>query len=71
MTGKFWIKAKYFLPLVLGVAAGYLYYSFIGCNGSCPISGNPFISASYGGLIGAIITNWKMIFTLLMRQQKN
>jgi hypothetical protein len=71
MIGNFWIKIKYILPLVLGVVGGYLYYTFVGCNGSCPISGNPYVSTAYGGLIGAIITDWKMIFALLKKRYKN
>ena len=66
-----WTKIKYFLPLVLGVVGGYLYYNFVGCNGACPISGNPYISSAYGGLIGAIITDWKMIFALLKKNDNN
>jgi hypothetical protein len=71
MMRTFWIKIKYFIPLVLGLLGGYLYYSFMGCNGACPISGNPYISAAYGGLIGAIVTDWKMIFALLKREDIN
>jgi len=71
MIRNFWTKIKYILPLVLGVVGGYLYYTFIGCNGSCPISGNPYISATYGGLIGAIITDWGMIFALIKKQKNN
>jgi len=66
-----WIKIKYFLLLVLGVVGGYSYYTYFGCNGRCPISGNPYISIAYGGLIGALITDWKIIFTLLKKQHKN
>jgi hypothetical protein len=71
MIRVFWAKIKYFLPLVLGVAGGYLYYTFIGCKGSCPISGNPYISAAYGGLIGVVITDWKLIFALLKKGDNN
>ncbi|UCH64385.1 MAG: hypothetical protein JSW63_07040 [Ignavibacterium sp.] len=71
MIGTFWTKIKYFLPLVLGVVGGYLYYSFVGCNGTCPISGNLYISSAYGGLIGAIITDWKMIFRSLKKDENN
>jgi len=71
MIKDFWTKTKYFLPLVLGVVGGYLYYNFVGCNGTCPISGNPYISAAYGGLIGAIITDWKMIFALIKKEDIN
>jgi hypothetical protein len=71
MIKAFWTKIKYFLPLVLGVIGGYLYYSFVGCNGTCPISGDLYISSAYGGLIGAIITDWKRIFALLKKNDNN
>lgn len=38
---------------VIGAGAGYAYYHFIGCaTGTCPITGNPYMSTMYGGLIG-------------------
>jgi len=66
-----WIKIKYFLPLVMGVLGGYLYYSYVGCNGSCPIVGNPYVSTAYGGLIGGLITGYRGVFTLLKKQHRN
>ncbi|MEJ2193990.1 MAG: hypothetical protein P8X73_03915 [Ignavibacteriaceae bacterium] len=68
MIRKIWTKTKYFLPLILGAGVGFLYYTYIGCNGSCPISGDPYISTAYGSLIGALITDWKMIFQSLKKQ---
>ncbi|MFH1197993.1 MAG: DUF6132 family protein [bacterium] len=40
------------LPVILGALSGYAYYTFIGCNGSCAIAGNPYISTLYGAAIG-------------------
>ncbi len=41
---------------ILGGFAGYLYYTTIGCySGTCPITGNPYISTSYGMLMGLIL----------------
>jgi hypothetical protein len=41
----------------LGALGGFAYYSFIGCSsGSCPITGNPWISTAYGALIGIVLT---------------
>ena len=44
------------LPPVLGAAAGYGYFRFIGCkSGACPLTSNPWISTLYGALIGALM----------------
>ncbi len=41
------------LFVVVGAVAGYAYYHFIGCaTGTCPITGNPYVSTMYGGLMG-------------------
>jgi hypothetical protein len=46
---------KIYYPALIGGLLGYLYYHYIGClNGSCPISGNPYISTIYGAFIGSI-----------------
>lgn len=42
--------------LVLGAAAGYAYYHFIGCvSGTCPITSNPYISTGYGAVLGLLL----------------
>jgi hypothetical protein len=56
-----WYKIKVFLPIVLGALGGFLYYNFIGCNGSCAITGSPVNSTLYGSLIGLVLTDWKQI----------
>ena len=56
-----WNRIKLFLPVVLGALGGYLYYTFIGCNGSCAITGSPVNSTLYGSLIGLVLTDWKQI----------
>jgi len=34
---------------LIGLALGYAYYFFIGCqSGSCPLTGNPYVSSGYG-----------------------
>jgi hypothetical protein len=44
------------LGVVLGGAAGFAWYYFVGCRtGSCPITGNPYISSVYGSVIGLLI----------------
>ncbi|HOZ22067.1 MAG TPA: DUF6132 family protein [bacterium] len=44
------------LGLLLGAAGGFAFYYFIGCRtGSCPITGNPYISSAYGALMGLLL----------------
>lgn len=43
--------------VVLGGAAGFAYYKFIGCaSGACPITSNPFVSTQYGALMGVLMS---------------
>lgn len=62
---------KMTLPIIIGAVGGYLYYSLIGCNGSCPISGNPYISTVYGAGAGAILINWKQNIKFLTKGENN
>ena len=49
------MKLKKILPVLVGAVLGFTYYYFIGCRtGTCPITGNPYISILYGVLIGLI-----------------
>ncbi len=44
---------KHILFTVIGATGGFLYYYYIGCaSGHCPITGNPYISTVYGGVLG-------------------
>ena len=44
------------LGIMLGAAAGYGYYYFVGCSsGHCPITSNPWISTAYGAVFGYLI----------------
>jgi len=63
-------KAKIFLPVLLGAIGGFLYYNFIGCNGSCAITGSPVNSTLYGSLIGLILTNWKQVKLLFINTSR-
>jgi hypothetical protein len=37
---------------LIGVAAGLLYWKYVGCNsGGCAIGSNPVFSATYGALL--------------------
>jgi len=45
---------KKILPVLIGTAAGYAYWYFIGCaNGSCPITGSWYTSTAYGAIVGS------------------
>ncbi|HBT18622.1 MAG TPA: hypothetical protein DEA52_01045 [Clostridiaceae bacterium] len=46
---------KIALGIVIGGLAGYLYYYFIGCDGTCPISSNPWRSIVYGSVMGTLL----------------
>lgn len=59
--------AKIFLPVILGMLGGFLYYTYIGCNGSCAITSSPVNSTAYGGLVGLILTDWKAVKSLLKK----
>jgi hypothetical protein len=40
-----------------GALIGFGYYYFIGCtSGSCPITGNPYISTLYGAAAGLLFS---------------
>jgi hypothetical protein len=50
-----YLTLKNILSVLAGAFLGYGYYYFVGCRtGSCPISGNPFISTLYGAMMGII-----------------
>jgi len=65
-----WSRVKIFLPLLLGALGGFLYYNFIGCNGSCAITGSPVNSTLYGSLIGLILTDWKQVKLLFINTSR-
>ena len=50
-------RLKKIVPVVLGAAGGFLYYSFIGCaTGTCAITSNPWSSTVVGAIIGLMLT---------------
>jgi len=55
---KTWYFWKPVLFTVLGGLGGFLYYYFVGCtSGSCAITGNPYASIAFGGLMGYFLVN--------------
>lgn len=49
---------KYVIGFFLGAVGGFSYYYFIGCrSGACPITGNPFISTIWGGVLGTLLAD--------------
>ena len=47
---------KYLFAIAIGGGLGYLYYKKVGCpSGTCPLTANPYISTSYGALMGLAI----------------
>lgn len=51
-----YLYTRTFLGIILGMAAGYAYYFFVGCrSGSCPITSNPYSTVLYGALLGGIL----------------
>jgi phage shock protein E len=49
---------KWYLPgIILGAIAGYIYYYFWGCNGSCMISSSPVNSMLYGATMGGLLNS--------------
>ena len=52
---KKWLKPVLFV--VGGALAGLAYYHFVGCStGSCPLTSNPWITMSYMGFVGWLIS---------------
>ena len=46
----------YILGGILGAAAGYLYWRYVGCaTGTCPITASPVNSTIYGVIIGILL----------------
>lgn len=44
------------LYVVLGAAAGFALYRFVGCRtGACPIWANPYAATLYGALLGFLL----------------
>lgn len=48
---------KIVIGVLVGGGLGFAFYHFIGCStGTCPLTSNPYLSTSYGALLGALFT---------------
>ena len=46
------------IGVVVGGGLGFAYYKFVGCaSGACPLTSNPFISAIFGSVVGALVAS--------------
>jgi hypothetical protein len=43
------------LGMIVGGTAGYLYWKFAGCKGTCTITSSPFNSSLYGTITGGLL----------------
>lgn len=39
-----------------GAALGFVYYRLAGCEGSCPITSDPWLTAAWLGVIGLLLS---------------
>jgi len=51
---------KLLIAIIVGGVLGFGYYKLVGCStGACPITSNPWISTSYGAIMGAVFFGGK------------
>lgn len=51
-------QLKWYVPgILLGAVAGYIYYHFWGCDGTCAITSSPWRSMLYGVVMGGLINS--------------
>lgn len=44
------------IGILVGAAAGFLYWKFVGCNsGHCAITSKPINSTAYGAMMGGLL----------------
>lgn len=51
----FFKKYRLIILTLVGVLAGFLYYTLWSCNGSCPITNSPYKTMAVGALYGFIL----------------
>ncbi|HET9825635.1 MAG TPA: DUF6132 family protein [Chitinophagaceae bacterium] len=63
---NFILKNKVILiGIILGAIAGYAYYHFYGCTGSCTITSSPRNSSIYGAVMGGLL------FSMFKKEKSN
>ena len=51
------ISIKVVLGILAGAGLGFGYYKLVGCStGACPLTSNPWISTTYGAILGLLLT---------------
>jgi len=45
------------LGIAVGAIAGWLYWKYLGCQGSCLITSKPLNSSVYGAVLGGVVFN--------------
>lgn len=51
-------ELKWYIPgILLGAIAGYIYYHFWGCDGTCLITSSPVKSTIYGAVMGGLLNS--------------
>ncbi|MDR3610527.1 MAG: DUF6132 family protein [Ignavibacteriaceae bacterium] len=56
MNFRKFLNLKTLFSIMAGAILGFGYYYFVGCRtGTCPISGNLYISTLYGAMVGFIL----------------
>lgn len=48
---------KMLAGIVIGGIAGYAYYHFWGCTGTCPITSSPVKTVIFGSLMGGLLAS--------------
>src|SRR5215831_17954358 len=43
--------------IITGLATGWLYWKYFGCQGNCAITSKPLNSSIYGGILGGLLFN--------------
>ncbi|MCZ8020737.1 MAG: hypothetical protein O9302_01990 [Cyclobacteriaceae bacterium] len=53
ITNRFFTYTAFVL---LGATCGFVYYQYLGCDGSCAITSSPVNSSVYGAVMGFLLS---------------